>query len=404
MGGLLRKQWWVVGLLAAGCGGGVRDATPMPGLAVTELAAPGAGGTGVGLAADGKQVWLSWLETKGSNPTIRFAHGDGTAWATTSLKLSLSDTIDTDERVAPSVLPVGDGTVWVQWSVKQASGRGRAYARSPDDGATWERATIFAQDDAGAGGAAWTKTAEGPALVLVGTQKTLPGAKGVPTLLGLQLGGHSSSIGVFFNDVLECSRVQAALTPHGLVVAFRTRTPDVNRFLDPRSSDSVLMLRSNQAGRDFTGYRRHDGWVPPDECTSPVDTAPAVDAIGLDVASAIFTSRRDPTVEVTFADDGGAGGYRAPRSLSGATHPLGGTAIRLLSDKSAVVVWVEAAGAGAEVRAQRVDAAGRQSAAVTLGATATTAVHPRLERAPDGTMFVAWTENGRIRLFHLRSS
>jgi len=132
-----------------------------------------------------------------------------------------------------------------------------------------------------------------------------------------------------------------------------------------------------------------DGWKI-DAC--PVN-GPAVDARGRDVAVAWFTAPDVPRVRLAFSRDAGRT-FTPPVEVANG-DVVGRVDVVLLEDGRAVVSWLQATPAGAEIRAGRFGPRGAAGPVVTVASTSVrrSSGFPQMVRVDDGLLF-AWTESG----------
>jgi hypothetical protein len=180
--------------------------------------------------------------------------------------------------------------------------------------------------------------------------------------------------------VCECCPTTAAVTDQGPIVAYRNRSEDETR-------DIYVSRLENGAWTEPRAVH-HDGWTI-NAC--PVN-GPMLSTRGRNVVIAWFTAVGDqPRVFLAFSTDS-ARTFGAPIRLDDAGS-LGRVDIELLQDGSAIASWIELSAAGAELRARRVDPAGRRSPAVAVSSVAASRAsgYPRLAVHGSDVTF-AWTE------------
>lgn len=135
-----------------------------------------------------------------------------------------------------------------------------------------------------------------------------------------------------------------------------------------------------------------DGW---ETGACPVN-GPSVAARGESVAVAWFTAADDvPRVKVAFSDDAGERFGEATVVDDG--DPSGRVDLLMLADGSVLVSWLERTGGEwAEVRVRHVTAGGAmgESLGVSASSSERASGFPRMIQAPDGAVFVAWTDVG----------
>jgi hypothetical protein len=373
------------------------------GQAVRELPSPALDKSGqASLTTDRRgRVYLSWIDRTPDNLfTLRFSVREGAGW---SRPRTVAEGRDWFVNWAdfPALAALPDGSLAAHWLVKSGAGT-YAYdvhlARSFDNGATWTKPTVPHRDA--------TQTEHGFVSMFPARGGRLLGAiwldgremkedtsggghghgHGDMTLRFAALGreGRPADEALLDARVCECCQTSAAATRDGAVVVYRDRSAEEVRDI------GVVRLVKGSWTRPRVLHA--DGWKI-DAC--PVN-GPAVASDGaLRVAAAWYTGADDkPLVRAAFSADQGET-FAAPLTVSDA-HPAGRVGVVMLADGSAVVSWLEIAGAGGEVRARRVWPGGRMSGQVKIAATGVARWNgfPRVALAGDKLVF-AWIA-GRV--------
>ena len=148
------------------------------------------------------------------------------------------------------------------------------------------------------------------------------------------------------NRICDCCQTSAALTDKGVIIAYRDR-----------SEDEI---------RDISVVRQVEGqWMKPAKVFAdnwhiagcPVN-GPAIKANGAFVAVAWYSMPKEKAeIKIAFSEDSGAT-FQTPIRIDNG-NPLGRIAIELLSDKTALVSWLENTAENAEIRAVKVNAKGK---------------------------------------------
>jgi hypothetical protein len=365
-------------------------------LRVEPLPSPtGAGSAQPQLSVSSRGVLLSWIESKGSDATLKFAERTGDGWSAAKTIASGSDWFVNWADV-PSVVRLSDGTLVAHWL--QRSGPGTyAYdvrlSYSRDEGAAW--APSFTPHHDG------TKTEHGFASLF-----ELPGPAGglgVVWLDGRQMTSGQGGTGHDSGDmslryasysrdwkqtadtaldvrVCECCPTAAAMTPAGPLVAYRDRAEgevrDIlfTRLVRSRWTEPVPVFR--------------DGWQFP---ACPVN-GPSVGALGRSVALAWYQAKDNaPKAFVALSRDAGRT-FSAPVRLDEGAS-LGRVDVEALADGSAAAAYIEVIGSRAEFRVKRVASGGAVSAPVTIAPLASnrSSGYPRMALS-NGEFVFAWVD------------
>ena len=181
--------------------------------------------------------------------------------------------------------------------------------------------------------------------------------------------------------VCDCCPVSTAVTPDGVIVAFRDRSVDeirdisVSRLVNGTWSDPMPVHRDN--------------WKI---SACPVN-GPSISAEGERVAVAWFSveAGKGRTL-AAFSTDAGRS-FGSPVRVDEA-EAAGRPQVVLLDDGAAAVSWVEFTDGRSQLKVRRIDGSGKRSPAATV-AEGMGAQHPRLARAGHD-LVVAWVERGRV--------
>lgn len=332
-------------------------------------------------AQGGHDVLVARLGPEGWSPARVVAHGDDffVNWAD-----------------FPSVVGGGDGSLWVHW-LQRTPGPGLAYdirvARSTDGGDSWSEPWTPHEDRTPTehGFVTLFPTPEGVGMAWLDGRQYAPDPEGNPPTQEMSLRSRWASTGggpgpeiLVDGRTCDCCQTDVALTDTGPVLVYRDRTEDEVR--------DVYVSRWTDGAWTEGAPVHADGWVI-GGC--PVN-GPAVDARGMDVAVAWFTGAGDvPKVQVAFSRDGGAT-FGTPTRLDGG-DPSGRVDLKLLTDGSAAVSWLERTGGdAAELRLVRVapDGTSGEVTVVARSSSARASGFPRMTTAPwaPHQVLLAWTD------------
>lgn len=393
------------------------------------------GGMAPNLAADGRDLLLTWLEPaagagKGAAADVlRFARLSGDRWSPPVTVAAAADLV-ANWADFPAVAAGPQGLL-AHWLGTIGDGRyayGIHLVRSGDGGATWQPLGDLHDDGtptehgfvsyvpqgsgvrafwldgralAGEAGQAQTTGEAGQGQVAgVAGQAQTAGAghdhpageasKGAMALRTAVVPGAPAGSEVLDARVCDCCQTDAAMAAEGPLVVYRDRTADEVR--------DIAIVRRTAAGWSEPALVHADGWRIPG---CPVN-GPAVAAGGWRVAVAWFTAaasgtppRAVPRVRIAFSDDGGAR-FGRPHEIDGG-RPLGRVDLLLTTGGDAVVSWLgldPPPGKGASVRLRRVTPRGA-GAPLTVGATSASRASgfPRMALQGD-RLVLAWVDEG----------
>lgn len=361
-------------------------------------------GTGAGepylyATSDGRAV-LTWLEPSGGERhALRLAVRGPAGWSEPRTVVE-SDRFFVNWADFPSFTELSDGSWAVHWLEKVAPDT-YAYhvklAMSRDEGATWSEPVVPHRDRSPTehGFVSIVPHGDGAALIwldgrrMVGGGGTVDGGAPAASPADMQLRFTTMSAGGTLGEDLliddrtcECCQTALARTTHGLVAAYRDRSPEEIRNIGvARYRDGVWSTPQIVAD---------DNWYYPG---CPVN-GPQLATRGDTVAIAWYTApEQRARVYVAFSTDGGA--TWGPPIQADDGDPLGRVDVHLADGATAIVVWLERLEDNAEIRARRVTRSGKVGTAWTVAATteARASGFPHMVRVGDELLF-AWTVTG----------
>ncbi|MEX2528142.1 MAG: sialidase family protein [Gemmatimonadota bacterium] len=372
-------------------------------LALPEIEAvltPAVAGSGMPfVAGDGRRIWMSWTEPTGAEGeyAVRVATFDGQTWYGPHTVAQGSDFF-VNWADFPVVAPLPDGGIAANWLVRHGDGRvdyDIHMSVSADEGRTWSAPVIPHRDGVpaehgfvsmlpwgdGGVGAVWLdgrKFHEHQVALETGG----PPVEREMTLRHAVLhpDGTLGPEALLDDRICDCCQTSAAQTNDGVVVVYRDRSPD-----ELRDISSVRFVRGEWTE---PAPVHTDGWVIP---ACPVN-GPAVAAQGNQVVTAWFTAADEvPRVRLAWSTDGGVSWGEPVQVDQG--NPVGRVDVVVLPDGTAWVVWLEAAGEGADLLGRRVDLSGQMGPVASLAGTSSARASgfPRMAAFDEG-VFLAWTD------------
>jgi hypothetical protein len=355
---------------------------------------PGSGEPNLFAANDGKVIF-SWHEpVEGGGSTLRMAVRTGTVWSRPTTIASGREFF-VNWADFPSLIELADGTLLAHWLEKTERST-YAYhvmlSRSTDGGTTWDEPVRPHRD--------LSPTEHG----FVSLVPEPDGGASLIWLDGRAMAGEAGSDGHSTGDMSLRFTTVGADGTLGEEVLLDDRSCECCQTAMVRTDDGALVAayrdRSEGEIRDIAVRRLVDGeWSEPRHVGNdnwyftacPVN-GPSLATSGNTVAIAWFSAPDgDNRAAVAFSTDGGTSFGDPVRVDDG--DPLGRVDIEMLSDGSALVVWLEKVGRDAEIRGRRVTLSGEMGPSWTVAATsqARRSGFPRVARAGEELVF-AWTD------------
>jgi hypothetical protein len=343
------------------------------------------------LTSSSTGVVLSWIDRGADSSTLRFSERNGATWSAPRTVTSGPNWF-VSWADAPSVLRLRNGTLVANWFVttrEEIEAYNLLMSYSKDDGQTWAPefkphgdatetqhgfATLF--ENGGGVGLVWL---DGRDM----SNNTTDPEGGVMTLRYTSFdAAWKQAADVEINArVCECCQTAAAVTPDGVITAFRDRS-------DKEIRDIVVSRL--EAGRWTSPQVVHaDNW----EIASCPVNGPALSARGRELVTAWFNAKDDQGhAFAAFSSD--AGRTWGPPVRLDEGESLGHVDVEMLDDGSAAVSWVEFADGRQRFMVRRVGRNGSRSAPVVIagaGEAGRVSGYPRMARHGNELVF-AWSE------------
>jgi len=336
---------------------------------------------------------LSWLEPASANVMrFRLAERKTDGWDLRADIAAGNDLLANSADV-PSVFVAKDGRFVAHWLQKgggSTAGYGIRLRSSDDGGRSWTAPLVPHRDASPTehGFVSFFDLAGGEiGMVWLDGRATGGGHGGGSgaTMLRFTTLSRRAGLGpdvVVDDRVCDCCPTSAARTDRGVIVAYRDRSGKEIR--------DISTARFENGTWTGGGAVHADGWQI---AACPVN-GPAIAAHGTFVALAWFTAAGNVgRVLAAFSKDGGITFGDPVRVDDGET--AGRVDVEILSDGSAIVVWIESRKGGADLRARRVFADGRRGPSTTIApvdAGRSSGV-PRVVRSKNELVF-AWRSPG----------
>ena len=308
-------------------------------------------------------VWMSWIEERESGGhRFSFARLTGEEWSA-PVTIAEGDSFFVNWADFPTIRPMANDLVYASYPWRNGEGT-YAYdvrvAISEDSGQTWNP-PVIPHDDGTAtehGFVTMIEHDEGALIAWLdgrnfadsgshdehGHDDEGPGPDMTLRSVLLKPDGSTSTAAVIDERVCDCCQTDGVMTEHGAFLAYRDRSPKEVRDIQFATFDEEWSEPATLTD---------DGW---NIAGCPVNGA-AVDASGSYVGVAWYTEAGEqPRVYARRSQDGGETFGEPVRIDNGA--PLGRTDIVVLDDGTALVLWLEQSGEGAEIYLRPVPARG----------------------------------------------
>lgn len=365
---------------------------------VEELPSPsGVGAAEPFLYATRDSLLLSWLEPVAGSDRValRFSRYAGGQWSAPRSIFERND-LFVNWADFPSIIEDAKGTLFAHWLQKSGKGTYSYDVRmttSTDGGATWGTPFLLNRDG---------KEAEHGFVTLAALPDSGVGATwldgrnmsgGDHEHAGHDMGGDMAiryaivdAAGKIADDVeldgrtCECCTTGMTMATSGPVIVYRDRSADEVR--------DIAYVTKTANGWTKPSRVHADDWKI-NAC--PVN-GPQADAIGNQVVTAWFTAAQEKgRAFAAFSDDGGVT-FDKPVQIDDG-KPIGRLDVVMLDAQTALVIWLEQTGQGAEIRARRVRKDGSIGPTVKIAdsSTARAAGFARIAKV-GAEVFIAWTE------------
>lgn len=386
-------------LLCSSCQNNVEKQPPqLP--TVKEISTPSKNGGEPNLfVSENKEVYFSWIEyLNDTTDVLLFSKLENQQW-TEPIKIAQGSDWFVNWADFPSLVAYQDGgqslaAHWLQKSAKGVYDYDVHIAQSRDGGNTWGESFIIHRDSIAAEHgfttlipltnnrifATWldgrnTKDAS------TSEDEHGHGHGGAMTLRTAEfdIDGQLFEEVELDNRICDCCQTDAAMTAGGMVVVYRDRSEHEIRDI------SIVRKINGEWSKPNTVHA--DNW---EIAGCPVN-GPVVDAIESTVAVAWFTAAQaKPSVKISFSKDSGQT-FSAPIKVDN-DNPLGRVDVVLLSEKEALVSWLENSEDNAVIKAVRVNSEGMigESFLVANSSPSRESGFPILEKSGD-RLFLAWT-------------
>lgn len=338
-------------------------------------------------APDGK-IYLSWIESLTEERyVLKFSVLEKNGWSS-ARTIAQGEKWFVNWADFPSICVLNNGALAAHWLAKVGNEK-YAYAvkisLSPDGGNSWTEPITPHTDGTPTehGFVSLLPWENGGVLaVWLDGRNMWRNDNGVMSIRSANIAMNKNfcNEAVLDDRVCDCCQTGAGLTPNGAIVAYRDRSENEIRDIAVARFENGAWLQPETLF--------NDGW----EINGCPVNGPAVATAGNNAAIAWYTEAKDTAkVKIIFSRDGGKTFGRPIRVDDG--DPMGRVSVSLLSNKDAVVCWMEMIESNAEVRIRRIrfDGGIGKSIAVTPTSATRASGFPRMASDGDELIF-AWTK------------
>ena len=330
------------------------------------------------------ELYLSWMEGRGSNRSLMFSRWEGRSWSTPRV-IAQGDSLAGNWTDLPGMTATQDGSLFAYWQVQSGNAFEIRYALSNNSGQTWgPPVSPHPSSTAGqhAFASAATLSPRDIGLIWLDGDETEGSPPMTLRFSRIAMGGELSPETIIDNRVCDCCPTDLSTSGNGTLLAiYRDRSESEIR-------DMALARYEDGTWRQ-TGSLHPDGWKI-EGC--PVNV-PALDIDGTRVAAAWYTvdaSDRGHVRAVLSTDDGRT--FGDPIEIGGA-NPIGRVDLAMEASGRAWISWVEGPQEHATLRLRSVDGQNGRGPVVTIASEHAVRAFPRLARHGD-ELFLVWTEGG----------
>lgn len=342
-------------------------------------------------AGAGGALFLSWVEPDNDQGhALKYSRWQDRAWSGTET-IARGRNWFVNWADFPSLSIASDGAMFAHWLVRAESGGKYGYGirvarKGPAAGADWTQVAAFNDRDPDDYAGFLSFAGNAAAYLSPPSGRVAKGGhdhEGHLKTLRLAEFGASGAVArdiEIDGDVCSCCQTASALTPSGLLIAYRDHLSGEIRDI------SIIRVREGRASPPAVLHR--DGW----QINGCPTEGPAIAVNGRSVAIAWMTRANDtPQLQLAWSRDGGES-FRAPVQAHDG-NPLGRPNLAAIDEQEFVLVWLERAGPGAEVRLRTVRSDGwmsRSTVVAKVAASRATGL-PKVAVA-DGKVLVAWRD------------
>ena len=337
------------------------------------------------VAPDGT-VLLSWIESEEQEGmyTLRYATRKGGLFSAARTIIAHRKFFRHPAEM-PEVITLPDGTLFAHWIENPGEEEDAEflYTSVSHDGVKWSAPVLGHKNRAMVQHGLASVVASGDHEASVVWLEALKGEDGPASLKRTVIGADGKVIKeeAMDNDVCQCCPTSVVKTGRGLLIAYRTHTPQDIR--------DIATIRFENGKWTNSKILNADNWKI-NAC--PTNAAAAV-AKGDQVAISWFTGAgATPHVQAILSTDGGTT-FSKPVMIS-TGHAFGYTSITSDDQGGAYVSWLEQSPKGAKILVRQVTAAGVAGPVTQVAEGGrSTLGYPRVMRA-GGETWIAWAGGG----------
>ena len=336
-------------------------------------------------------VYLSWIEKKGKNSSLKFSTLLKDQWSK-PVTISSGNNWFVNWADYPVVVTDGKNNLLAHFLEKSDTAKFTYDIKmitSNDDGKFWSHPKLLHDDGKKAEHGFvsimpykehfFVSWLDGRKTAVESDDAHHEGHHGEMTLRAAMLdkSGNKTNEWELDGKVCDCCQTSVAITDNGPVVVYRDRSDDEIRDM------SIVRYVNGQWTAPKTVFP--DLWKIK---ACPVN-GPRADAMGNNLAIAMFSMKdKKGQVKVVFSEDGG-NSFKEPVRIDEG-NAIGRIAIVMLDNKTAMVSWME----GPQIKAVRVHADGTKEPSILISSSSESRSggFPQMTKSGDNLYF-AWTDN-----------
>ena len=336
-------------------------------------------------------VYLSWIEKKGKESTLKFSMLSKEHWAPPVI-IATGNNWFVNWADYPLIAADGNNNMVAHYLEKSDTAKFTydiKLVASTDAGKTWSNSKVLHDDEKKAEHGFvsiipykdqfFVSWLDGRKTAIKGDHEQHKGHHGEMTVRAAMINKDGSKTNDLELDgrVCDCCQTSAAITSNGPIVVYRDRSEEEIRDI------FIVRFVNGEWTKPKTIFP--DQW----KITGCPVNGPRADAIKNNLAIAWFSMQENKAqVKIIFSDDGGAT-FKEPIQVDEG-KPIGRVDVVLLNEKTAMISWME----GSTIKALKVNSDGTKSKPIIIAASSDSrsSGFPQMTKAGNSLIFT-WADS-----------